>query len=179
VCQAGDESLPGRHVAFRMLWVSPVPRGPVVWPAVSAWQTRTVSIDDLPPAEFAYPGPLRDKLVAAILAGDKTATTSLKVQYDTAGDPLPAAGERTALVDSAGNRVAVVETIDVRVVRLGDVDLAFARAEGEGFASVAEWRAAHERFWTTSEAREEIPDDFVVDDDALVVQEFFRVDRSA
>jgi hypothetical protein len=33
--------------------------------------------DDLPVAEFSFPGPLRDQLVAAILVGAKTTTTGL------------------------------------------------------------------------------------------------------
>ena len=32
-------------------------------------------------AELAFPGPLRDALVAAILRGDKTSTSALAVQY--------------------------------------------------------------------------------------------------
>jgi len=39
---------------------------------------------DLPIVEFAFPGPLRDQLVAAILAGEKTTTTSLVADYDPA-----------------------------------------------------------------------------------------------
>jgi hypothetical protein len=35
-----------------------------------------VPADDLPVAEFAFPGPLRDQLVAAILAGEKTTTSA-------------------------------------------------------------------------------------------------------
>jgi uncharacterized protein YhfF len=38
---------------------------------------------DLPVAEFAFPGPLRDQLVAAILAGEKTTTTGLVADYST------------------------------------------------------------------------------------------------
>lgn len=34
---------------------------------------------DLPKAEFAFPGPLRDQLVAAILDGTKTSTTSPEI----------------------------------------------------------------------------------------------------
>ncbi|HEX5993959.1 MAG TPA: hypothetical protein VFY84_02325 [Jiangellales bacterium] len=34
---------------------------------------------DLPTFEFAFPGPLRDKLVAAVLDGTKTATTGLLI----------------------------------------------------------------------------------------------------
>jgi hypothetical protein len=36
-----------------------------------------VNLDDLPRLEFAEPGPVRDLVVAAILAGTKTTTTGL------------------------------------------------------------------------------------------------------
>jgi len=104
-----------------------------------------VPIEDLPVAEFAFPGPLRDQLVAAILDGSKTTTTSLLAEYD--GEPLPKPGQRFAVPDSGGQRVAVIETIAVRVLRLAEVDLAHALGEGEGYTSVAGWRAAHEPFW--------------------------------
>ena len=40
-----------------------------------------MAADDLPIAEFAFPGPLRDQLVAAILAGAKTTTTGLVADW--------------------------------------------------------------------------------------------------
>jgi uncharacterized protein YhfF len=57
-----------------------------------------VRSDDLPPAEFAFPGPLRDQLVAAILAGTKTTTTGLPADYEHEGEALPVPGERQAVV---------------------------------------------------------------------------------
>ncbi|HLI37865.1 MAG TPA: ASCH domain-containing protein [Streptosporangiaceae bacterium] len=136
--------------------------------------------EDLPVAEFAFPGPLRDQLVAAILTGDKTTTSALAVGYEKDGEPLPGLGQREAVVDPAGNRVAVIETVTVRVPRLGDVGLARARAEGERYASVAEWRAGHERFWQSAQIREELGDlDFVADDDTLVVAQEFRLVESS
>ena len=132
--------------------------------------------EDLPVAEFAFPGPLRDQLVAAILAGDKTTTTGLVADYEHEGSPLPRPGLRQAVIDSAGNRVAVIETTAVRVLRLADVDLAHAVGEGEGYASVAEWRAGHERFWHSAQMRAAMDDPgFTVDDDTLVVAEEFRL----
>ena len=132
--------------------------------------------EDLPVAEFAFPGPLRDQLVAAILAGDKTTTTGLVADYEHEGSPLPRPGLRQAVIDSAGNRVAVIETTAVRVIRLADVDLAHAVGEGEGYASVAEWRAGHERFWHSAQMRAAMDDPgFTVDDDTLVVAEEFRL----
>jgi uncharacterized protein YhfF len=132
--------------------------------------------EDLPIAEFAFPGPLRDQLVGAILAGDKTTTTGLVADYEHEGTPLPQPGQRQAVVDSAGNRVAVIEITAVRVIPLGDVDLAHALAEGEGYASVAEWRAGHERFWHSPEMRAALGDPrFTVTDDTLLVAEEFRL----
>jgi uncharacterized protein YhfF len=57
------------------------------------------------------------------------------------------------VVDSAGHRVAVIETVAVQVIRLADVGLAHALGEGEGYTSVAEWRAGHERFWHSEQMR--------------------------
>jgi uncharacterized protein YhfF len=132
--------------------------------------------EDLPAAEFAFPGPLRDQLVGAILAGDKTTTTGLVADYEHEGAPLPRPGQRQAVVDSAGNRVAVIEITAVRVIRLGEVDLAHALGEGEGYASVAEWRAGHERFWHSPEMRAALGDPgFTVTDDTLLVAEVFRL----
>jgi uncharacterized protein YhfF len=134
------------------------------------------SMDDLPPYEFAFPGPLRDKLVGAVLSGAKTSTTGLFREYEVEGESLPQVGARFAVIDSEERRVAVVEVVDVRVLPLGEVDLQHALDEGEGYASVAQWRAAHEKFWHSDQLREFLKDpEFVVDDDTLVVAERFRV----
>jgi uncharacterized protein YhfF len=71
--------------------------------------------EDLPVMEFAFPGPLRDQLVAAVLDGSKTTTTSLLTEYERAGEAPPAAGRRHAVADSAGHLVALIETTAVRV----------------------------------------------------------------
>ena len=108
--------------------------------------------DDLPVVEFAFPGPLRDQLVAAILAGEKITTTGLVADYEN--EPLPVPELRQVVVDSAGSPVAVIETTAVRVMRLAKVDLDHALGEGEGFTSVAEWQAGHEQFWHSAEMRQ-------------------------
>lgn len=133
-------------------------------------------ITDLPPFEFAFPGPLRDKLVAAVLEGAKTTTTGLRQDYEIEGEALPVAGARAAVVDSAGRRVAVIELTEVRVSRLGEVDLDHARDEGEGYDSVAAWRAAHEEYWHGANYRGWLGNpDFTVDDDTPAVLERFRL----
>ncbi len=125
--------------------------------------------------ELGFPGPLRDQLVAAVLSGAKTTTTGLRIGYDVDGEPLPVAGERRVVVDSADSPVAVIEIVGVRVLRLADVDLRHAVDEGEGDESVAQWRAGHERFWHSPEVLAELPDGFRVDDDTMVVA--LRFDR--
>jgi 2-phospho-L-lactate transferase len=130
----------------------------------------------LPIAEFAFPGPLRDRLVAAILSGAKTATTSTLVEYSVEGEPLPVVGGRQLVIDSQNRPVAIIEITGVRVVRLADVDVDHARDEGEGHSSVAEWRAGHESFWHSDGMREHLGNPgFTVTDDTPVVLERMRV----
>jgi len=135
-----------------------------------------MNLDDLPAAEFAFPGPLRDRLVAAILAGAKTSTSGLMLAYERENEPLPEVGQLSAVLDSAGRRIAVIEVTEIRVVRLADVDLQHALDEGEGYESVGQWRSGHEEFWHSAEVRTEMGDpNFTVDDDTLVVAERFRL----
>jgi uncharacterized protein YhfF len=135
-----------------------------------------MNLDGLTPKYFAFPGPLRDQLVAAILSGAKTSTSSLVADYERDQEPLPQVGARSYVVDSQDRPVAVVETTEVRVVRLGDVDLRHAVDEGEGYETVAAWRAGHEDFWHSPEVRAELNDPtFTVDDDTLMVAERFRL----
>jgi uncharacterized protein YhfF len=130
-------------------------------------------------AEFAFPRTdLRRRLVEAILRGEKTATAGLMVDYEREGEALPVPGERQALVDHEDRRVGIIETTEVRVVPMGEVDLAFAIDEGEGFATVADWRTAHERFWGSylEDLRAALGDPgWALDDDTLVVCERFRL----
>jgi uncharacterized protein YhfF len=129
-----------------------------------------MNLDDLQAIEFAFPGPLRDRLIAAILSGAKTTTSALAHGYEVDNEPPPAAGQTFAIVDSAGRRIAAIELTDVRVIRLADVDLAHAADE-----TVASWRAHHEEFWNSPECRAELGADFTVDDDTLIVAQRFRL----
>jgi uncharacterized protein YhfF len=98
---------------------------------------------DLPEFGLGFPGTdLRRQLVAAVLSGAKTATAGL------AGDEEPTAvGARYVVEDENGAPRAIVEVTEARVIPAAEIDLQFARDEGEGFESVEDWRAAHERFF--------------------------------
>jgi uncharacterized protein YhfF/GNAT superfamily N-acetyltransferase len=133
---------------------------------------------DLPRWGFAFPGPLRDELTALALAGTKTTTAGLYVEYELDGDPIPRPGERAILVDSAERPVAIIETVACRVVRLADVDDRHAIDEGEGYANAHEFRVAHERFWNgyLDDVRERLGEPrFAITDDTPIVAERFRV----
>jgi uncharacterized protein YhfF len=132
----------------------------------------------LPRWGFADPGPLRDELTAAALAGVKTTTASLLVEYEIEGGAVPVAGRVDVLIDSAGRDVAVVETIACRIARLADVDDRHAIDEGEGYADAAAFRVAHERYWNgyRDQIRTGLGDPtWELTDDTLVVLERFRI----
>ena len=135
-----------------------------------------MSSADLPLAYFAFPGPLRDQLVCAILAGSKTSTSTLALEFELENLPFPRVGNQSVVVDSDNKPVAIIEVIEAKVITIREVDLAHAIAEGEGYTSVAEWRRGHEAFWHSPEMRESIGDPhFTVTDDTLIVAERFKV----
>ena len=89
--------------------------------------------------DFGHDGDdgLGDRLLAAVLRGEKTATSSLAIGY-LSGDPLPRVGERLPLVDHTGGVHGTVEITRVTIIPLHLVGDDVARDEGEGFAVAAE-----------------------------------------
>jgi uncharacterized protein YhfF len=130
----------------------------------------------LPVFEFSFPGPLREKLIAAVLDGSKSSTTSLLKGYEHEGSGPRQVGDRSVVIDSEERPVVIIETIEVRVVPVSQVDLGHVVDEGEGLRTVAEWREVHELDWHSAEQRAEFGDtDFTVTDATPVVLERFRV----
>lgn len=128
---------------------------------------------------FAMPRTeLRRELVDLVLAGRKTATAGLLVEYEVDGDTIPEAGMREVIIDADDHFVGELETTDCRTLRMADVDDQFARDEGEGFADAAAWRTAHEGFWNSylDELRDRLGDPrWSLTDDTLVVCQRFIV----
>jgi uncharacterized protein YhfF len=81
------------------------------------------------------------------------------------------------VVDSAGQPAAVIELTEVSVVPIATVSDEYARAEGRGYANAAEWRRAHEDFFTSEGVARFLGTAPVIDDDTLVVTERFRLIR--
>jgi uncharacterized protein YhfF len=101
-------------------------------------------VRELPPFELGYPRTeLRRKLVAAVLAGRKTATAGLAEPGEVAPEP----GTRYLVHDYDDEPVAIVDVTDAEIIPASAIDAQFARDEGEGFESVEDWHDAHERFF--------------------------------
>jgi uncharacterized protein YhfF len=130
----------------------------------------------LPVSEFGFPGELRDRLVAAILAGEKTTTSFLNLELEVDGEELPEVGRREVVIDSGARPVAVIEITGIRVLPLGAVDRQHALGEGEGFTGVEDWRRGHEEYWHSAQYRAAIGQPgFTVDDTTLMVALRFRL----
>ena len=105
-------------------------------------------MSDLPPFELAHPRTeLRRQLVDAVLRGEKTSTSGPLEEFEADGEEVPVAGQRYVLHDYDDAPVATVEVTEARVLPAAEIDVGFAREEGEGFESVEDWRVAHERFF--------------------------------
>ena len=69
----------------------------------------------IPAAEFAFPGPLRDRLVIAILSGAKTGDTLGWCRHMSARmSRCRRSVKLLAVVDSADRRVAAIDLTEVR-----------------------------------------------------------------
>lgn len=126
---------------------------------------------------FAHPrSELRRELVDLVMRGVKTATAGLLVELELDGETMPVPGMREVVIDAEDRYVGEIETTECQVVRMADVDDAFARDEGEGYADAEAWRESHERFFNgyLDELRERLGDPHwsLTDDTPIVCQRF-------
>lgn len=89
-----------------------------------------------------------DGLLALVLAGTKTATASALRDYEADGEPVPAVGDLSVILDGSGAPRAVLEVTDIEIVPFDQVTGEHAHAEGEDDRTLASWRRIHERFWS-------------------------------
>jgi uncharacterized protein YhfF len=106
---------------------------------------------------------LQTRLARLALSGIKRGTTSILADYQ--GEPLPRPGDHSIVLDGDGSPRCIIRTTGVEVCRFGDVDSAFARAEGEGDLSLTYWRRAHLDAFATQGRR-------ICDDTRVVLQRF-------
>jgi uncharacterized protein YhfF len=114
-----------------------------------------------PPAwSFGDNPALADGLLAAVLSGEKTATSSSQWEYGE-DVPLPQVGELSIILDGAGHPRALIRTTSVEVIPFDQVTADFAAAEGEDDGSLEAWRTGHREYFTRvldgHEFREDMP----------------------
>ncbi len=125
-----------------------------------------------PPAwSFGDNPRLADELLALVLAGEKTGTSTAVAELAATGEAEPQVGELSIILDGAGHPRALVRTAGVRRSRFGDVDETFAASEGEDDRTLASWRREHERYWRRVLAGTGVE----VDDDLEVLLETFEM----
>jgi uncharacterized protein YhfF len=103
----------------------------IAFPGEESRYFTPMSIGDTPAAA--------DEGAAAILSGDKTATSSAHWQYPDGR--IPFVGALSVLLDGSGRARAIVETVRVEIIPFGSVDRDFAHAYGEGARTLDWWRS--------------------------------------
>lgn len=111
-----------------------------------------------------------NRLLALVLQGKKTATSSALSAYTLGGEPLPQSGETAILTDWAGEPWCVIETTRVTILPFDRMTDDLARIEGE-HANLQGWRENHEAFFKLEGAQ--IGYSFSAD--MLLVFEEFRI----
>ncbi|MCL2852965.1 MAG: ASCH domain-containing protein [Defluviitaleaceae bacterium] len=89
---------------------------------------------------------LANKLLALVLSGKKTATTSSFLSYEPEGERLPQAGDYSIVTDFEGNPHCVIETTAVTILRFNEMTYDICKREGED-DTLESWREGHRKFF--------------------------------
>lgn len=97
---------------------------------------------------FGNTSRMADELGSLVLQGVKTATCSMLWEYESDGEPVPAVGELSIILDGGDLPLCIIETVAVEIKPMNEVDAQFAFDEGEGDRSWAYWQSAHWRYFS-------------------------------
>lgn len=95
--------------------------------------------------KFCGDGKFADELAKLVLAGVKTATSSTKLAYETAGEALPGVGTYSVILFDNDEAACIIRDTKVSVVPFDEVSAEHARREGEDDRSLEKWREVHRR----------------------------------
>ena len=120
---------------------------------------------------YGYPE-MADEILAALLRGDKRATTGLKCLYELEKEPIPQVGQYSVILDGKGLPRCITRITKVEMTPFKDITEEYAFIEGEGDKSLSWWKEAH-----TEVFRRECREDFGMDftEDMECVCEYFEV----
>ncbi len=123
------------------------PRHGEFWAELRAAQPGDSEIQSEPAGVFSFDDNERGaaECALAVLEGRKTATSALALPFDRGDDRFPQPGDHEIVTLFDGTPYAVIRMTRWDRVRFGDVDEAFAIAEGDG--SLASWITTHPRYY--------------------------------
>ncbi|KQX71761.1 ASCH domain-containing protein [Aeromicrobium sp. Root472D3] len=109
----------------------------------------TYSAEALAPPAWAFGATPEhaEELLALVLAGTKTATSSALWDFEHDGEPMPQVGDLAIVLDGQERPRALIEIVRVDVVPFDEVDAEHAHLEGEGDRSYEYWRDVHQRYF--------------------------------
>ncbi|WP_152683732.1 ASCH domain-containing protein [Pseudarthrobacter siccitolerans] len=128
--------------------------------------------------EFVQPGELRDRIIASVLSGKKTATSRLAAIFDLEQKEISKPGDRYEVVDSNGSVAGIIEIDEVRIMPLADVGEDVSSAEGGFFEGIEDWRRVHVQGWQSYAAAIQgatSDPNWSITDDTPVVVRFFHL----
>ncbi len=79
--------------------------------------------------------------------GQKTATCSLSIWYESGEEVMPTVGHLQVVLDWSGKPICIIEIDTVEQCQYKAVTAEFAYAEGEGDRTLEWWRNAHWNFF--------------------------------
>ena len=167
---AGEDGLIG---SFRYLTIT----GATTWSLtgedrIAAFVAQSgLDIPEYDAYSYGYPE-MADEILAALLRGDKRATTGLKCLYELEKEPIPQVGQYSVILDGKGLPRCITRIIRVETTPFKDISEEYAFIEGEGDKSLSYWKEAHTQVFTR-ECREDFGMDFT--EDMECVCEYFEV----
>ena len=96
---------------------------------------------------FGDSAELANELAGLVLEGLKTATCSLKRDYEVNGKSLPKENSYSIILGGNGEAVGIIQTLSVVVFPFDEVTESIASNEGEGDRSISYWKEVHKAFF--------------------------------
>lgn len=122
---------------------------------------------------FGNSSEMADELLAHVLKGEKTGTSSLHLLYELSleDEKIPEVGSYSVLLDGANQAQAIICTKVVDILPYSQISEVHGYLEGEGDRSLSYWRRVHQPFF--EQELEEYG--LAFSEDMLIVYELFEV----
>lgn len=130
-----------------------------------------ITHDDYEAWAFGNSSKMADELLAYVLDGEKTGTSSLHILYDLEGEKLPEVGDYSVLLDGNNQAQAIICTKVVDILPYSQISEVHGYLEGEGDRTVNYWRSVHQPFFEQALEKHAL----TFSEDMLIVYELFEL----